>query len=87
VLLTEYGCAQQGTVLAGVGRVAIVEVVDYGWAGIAARGPVGEIAAFEIPLQKGMAMAWLFIMRGRYKWQRVGVGVTVGVDVDVGVGV
>jgi hypothetical protein len=53
VLLTVDGLAQQGTVLPGVGRVAIVEVVDYGWEGIASRGPAGEIAAFKIAIAEG----------------------------------
>ena len=53
VLLTEYGLTQQGTVLPGVARVTIVEVVNYRRGGIAARGPTGEIAGFEIPIAEG----------------------------------
>ena len=53
VLIAVDRFAQQSTVLPGVGRVAIVEVVNYRREGIAARGPTGEIAAFEIPIAEG----------------------------------
>jgi len=53
VLLTVDRFAQQGAVPPRIGRVAIVEVVNYRREGIAARGPTRGIAGFEIPIAEG----------------------------------
>jgi hypothetical protein len=70
VFLTEYGFAQQGTVFPGVGRVAIVEVVNHCGEGVAARGPTGEIAGFKIPIAEGDGNGVVFHNDGQVQMAR-----------------